>query len=193
MHYDSPFTASPPSLFTLHRQPNNITCCTGPLASPPNLESSAKLSPRRGTVPSEGWGGRPSYEFHLSQKHGTRTRLLEQRFVTRFNPWWPTDCSRLRSIGIVVIRWIEGGGKQVCAKGFWRCLACDLRGIISFFVRIFYVRRVRLLRDELDLGLCWMWRMKEMMLRMRWVLRMYLFGRFNWVARLKFEIYKYIS
>lgn len=52
-------------LLALHRQPNNITCCTGP-RDPSSVQTSSRaqnyrapLAPHARNVPSEGWSGRP--------------------------------------------------------------------------------------------------------------------------------------
>lgn len=112
-------------LLALHRQPNNITCCTGP-RDPSSVQTSSRaqnyrapLAPAREECPV--WRmerpAAPSYEFHLSRTSiscaWTRPRFGNSSF-SRVLWWicrrWPTTCARIVSgfCGIPVICSIEG-------------------------------------------------------------------------------------
>lgn len=143
-------------LLALHRQPNNITCCTGP-RDPSSVQTSSRaqnyrapLAPHARNVPSEGWSGRPPRLMnfiYLGRASLARGRDHEQFLLESFMMDLPAmadhlcaDCFRiLWDSGDLFDRRREREDREICIKGFWRCLISDLWGW-NCFIFCRYIR-----------------------------------------------------
>lgn len=144
MHYDSPFTVpfspSTANLITSLVARDPVT----PPPSKPRVERKtiAPLSPTRSppharNVPSEGWSGRPPRLMnfiYLGRASLARGRDHEQFLLESFMMDLPAmadhlcaDCFRiLWDSGDLFDRRREREDREICIKGFWRCLIWDL-------------------------------------------------------------------